>query len=916
MAKKDGELTPMMKQFFDLKAKHPDALMLFRCGDFYETYCDDAVEASRILGITLTKRNNGAGAMGDEMAGFPHHALDTYLPKLIRAGKRVAICDQLEDPKLTKKLVKRGITELVTPGVALSDNVLNYKENNFLCAVHFGRGACGISLLDISTGEYLVGEGTYDYVDKLMGNFQPKEVLYDRERRQDFERYFGTRWTTFQMDDWVFTEQTAQQKLLRHFQVKSMKGFGVDHLRSGLVAAGAILQYLELTQHTQISHITHISRIEEEKYVRLDKFTIRSLELIQPMQDDGRSLLDVVDRTVSPMGGRLLRRWLVFPLKERAAIEARLDVVDFFFREPEFRQVIDAQLRRVGDLERIISKVAVGRVTPREVVQLRVALEAVAMVKHACALCCGNAATNQTGSPAAPSGIPAASSCPVSCGSAAANASGPAPAAGRNAVIAQIADRLDLCPDIRDRIAREMQNDPPQQVQKGGVIASGVNDELDELRRIAYSGKDYLLQIQEREAQQTGIQSLKIGYNNVFGYYLEVRNTYKDKVPPEWVRKQTLAQAERYITQELKDYEEKILGAEEKILALEARLFAELVQAIQAYIPQIQTDAMLLARLDALLSFAKTAEEHRYIRPVVDDSDVIDIRQGRHPVIETELPVDEPYVPNDIMLDQDRQQIIIITGPNMAGKSALLRQTALIVLLAQVGCFVPAESARIGLVDKIFTRVGASDNISLGESTFMVEMTEASNILNNVTPRSLVLFDELGRGTSTYDGISIAWAIVEYLHEQPKARARTLFATHYHELNEMEKNFSRIKNYNVSVREVDGRVIFLRKLERGGSEHSFGIHVAEIAGMPRSIVKRANTVLRQLESENAQVGKAGRPLAEIADSREGMQLSFFQLDDPVLIQVRDEILTLDINNLTPMEAINKLWEIKKIVGGK
>ena len=916
MAKKDSELTPMMKQFFDLKAKHPDALMLFRCGDFYETYCDDAVEASRILGITLTKRNNGAGAKGDEMAGFPHHALDTYLPKLIRAGKRVAICDQLEDPKLTKKLVKRGITELVTPGVALSDNVLNYKENNFLCAVHFGRGACGISLLDISTGEYLVGEGTYDYVDKLMGNFQPKEVLYDRERRQDFERYFGTRWTTFQMDDWVFTEQTAQQKLLRHFQVKSMKGFGVDHLRSGLVAAGAILQYLELTQHTQISHITHISRIEEEKYVRLDKFTIRSLELIQPMQDDGRSLLDVVDRTVSPMGGRLLRRWLVFPLKERAAIEARLDVVDFFFREPEFRQVIDEQLRRVGDLERIISKVAVGRVTPREVVQLRVALEAVAVIRHACALCCGNAATNQTGSsaPASP-----AVSRPVSCGSAAAPATGQSPAghaAGRNAVIAQIADRLDLCPAIRDRIAREVQNDPPQQVQKGGVIASGVNDELDELRRIAYSGKDYLLQIQEREAQLTGIQSLKIGYNNVFGYYLEVRNTYKDKVPPEWVRKQTLAQAERYITQELKDYEEKILGAEEKILALEARLFAELVQAIQAFIPQIQTDAMLLARLDCLLSFAKTAEEHRYIRPVVDDSDVIDIRQGRHPVIETELPVDEPYVPNDVMLDQERQQIIIITGPNMAGKSALLRQTALIVLLAQVGSFVPAESARIGLVDKIFTRVGASDNISLGESTFMVEMTEASNILNNVTPRSLVLFDELGRGTSTYDGISIAWAIVEYLHEQPKARARTLFATHYHELNEMEKNFSRIKNYNVSVREVDGRVIFLRKLERGGSEHSFGIHVAEIAGMPRSIVKRANTVLRQLESENAQVGKAGRPLAEIADSREGMQLSFFQLDDPVLIQVRDEILTLDINNLTPMEAINKLWEIKKIVGGK
>ena len=881
MAKKDSkELTPMMKQFFDLKAKHPDALMLFRCGDFYETYCDDAVEAARILGITLTKRNNGAGVKGDEMAGFPHHALDTYLPKLIRAGKRVAICDQLEDPKLTKKLVKRGITELVTPGVALSDNVLNYKENNFLCAVHFGRGACGVSFLDISTGEYLVGEGTYDYVDKLMGNFQPKEVLYDRDRRQDFERYFGTRWVTFQMDDWVFTEQTANQKLLKHFQVKSMKGFGVDHLHAGLVAAGAILQYLELTQHTQIAHITGISRIEEEKFVRLDKFTIRSLELVQPMQDDGRSLLDVVDRTVSPMGGRLLRRWLVFPLKEQKAIEERLDVVDFFFREPEFRQIIDEQLQRVGDLERIISKVAVGRVSPREVVQLRVALEATAVIKSAYS--------------------------PPSQGG----------AGGGSAVVDSLLSRLSLCSDIRDRIAREIVNDPPQLVQKGGVMANGVNAELDELRHIAYSGKDYLIQIQNREAELTGIQSLKIGYNNVFGYYLEVRNTYKDKVPPEWVRKQTLAQAERYITQELKEYEEKILGAEDKILSLEARLFSELVTAIQAFIPQIQTNAALLARLDCLLGFAKTAEEHRYIRPVIEDSDVIDIRQGRHPVIETELPVDDPYVPNDILLDQESQQIIIITGPNMAGKSALLRQTALIVLLAQVGCFVPAEAAKIGLVDKIFTRVGASDNISLGESTFMVEMTEASNILNNVTPRSLVLFDELGRGTSTYDGISIAWAIVEYLHEQPKARARTLFATHYHELNEMEKNFSRIKNYNVSVREVDGKVIFLRKLERGGSEHSFGIHVAEIAGMPRSIVKRANIILKQLESENAQVGKAGKPMAEIADSREGMQLSFFQLDDPVLIQVRDEILTLDINNLTPMEALNKLWDIKRIVSGK
>ena len=867
------ELTPMMKQFFDLKAKHPDAVLLFRCGDFYETYCDDAVTASRILGITLTKRNNGYNK-GDEMAGFPHHALDTYLPKLIRAGKRVAICDQLEDPKLTKKLVKRGITELVTPGVALSDNVLNYKENNFLCAVNFGKAACGVSFLDISTGEYLVGEGTYEYVEKLLGNFQPKEVLYDRDRRQDFERYFGTRNVTFQMDDWVFTEQSAMQKLLKHFQVKSLKGFGVEHLRSGVIAAGAILYYLEQTQHTHISHITHLSRIEEEKYVRLDRFTIRSLELLQPMQDDGRSLLDVIDRTVSPMGSRMVRRWLVFPLKERKPIEERLDVVEYFFREPDFRQVVDEQLHRMGDLERIISKVAVGRVSPREVNQLKHALQAVAVVKSAC--------QNVAGTP----------------------------------VLHSIGERLSLCESIRDRIAREIVNDPPQLVQKGGVIADGVNTELDELRRIAYSGKDYLLQIQEREAAQTGIQSLKIGYNNVFGYYLEVRNTYKDHVPQEWVRKQTLAQAERYITQELKEYEEKILGAEDKILSLETRLFNELIEAVQEFIPQIQVNATLLAQLDCLLGFAKTAEEHRYVRPVIDDGDVIDIRQGRHPVIETELPIDEQYVPNDIQLDQERQQIVIITGPNMAGKSALLRQTALIVLLAQVGCFVPAESARIGLVDKIFTRVGASDNISLGESTFMVEMTEASNILNNVTPRSLVLFDELGRGTSTYDGISIAWAIVEYLHEQPKARARTLFATHYHELNEMEKNFSRIKNYNVSVREVDGKVIFLRKLEQGGSEHSFGIHVAEIAGMPRSIVRRANTVLKQLEAENAQVGKAGKPTAEIAASREGMQLSFFQLDDPVLCQIRDEILTLDVNNLTPVEALNKLNDIKKIVAGK
>ena len=882
MAKKDGkELTPMMKQFFDFKAKYPEALLLFRCGDFYETYCDDAVIASQILGITLTHRNNGYNK-GDEMAGFPHHALDTYLPKLIRAGKRVAICDQLEDPKLTKKLVKRGITELVTPGVAMQDTVLNYKENNFLCAVHFGKAACGVAFLDISTGEFLTGEGTYDYVEKLIGNFQPKEVLYNRERRKDFERYFGTRLVTFQLDDWVFTEQTAHQKLYKHFNVKSLKGFGVDHLKSGVVAAGAVLQYLEQTLHTQIAHITTLSRIEEEKYVRLDKFTIRSLELISTMQEDGKSLLDVIDHTVSPMGGRLLRRWLVFPLKDEKPINDRLDIVEYFFREPDFRALVDSHLQQIGDLERIVSKIATGRVSPREMVQLKVALRAIEPIKAACL-----AAAVSDGSPS-----------------------------GTTESLHRVGERLSLCEALRDRIEREIQNDPPQLVAKGGVIRDGVNADLDELRRIAYSGKDYLLQIQEREAQQTGISSLKIGYNNVFGYYLEVRNTYKDKVPAEWVRKQTLAQAERYITQELKEYEEKILGAEDKILSLEQQLFTELVIAAQAYIAQVQQNANVIAHLDCLLSAAKTAEEQHYVRPTVSASEVIDIRQGRHPVIETQLPIGERYVPNDILLDQERQQIIIITGPNMAGKSALLRQTALIVLLAQIGSFVPAESAQIGLVDKIFTRVGASDNISLGESTFMVEMTEASNILNNVTPRSLVLFDELGRGTSTYDGISIAWAIVEYLHEQPKAHARTLFATHYHELNEMEKHFSRIKNYNVSVKEVDGKVIFLRKLERGGSEHSFGIHVAEIAGMPKSIVKRSNVILKQLEADNAQVGTVGKPTAEIAQSREGMQLSFFQLDDPVLCQVRDEILGLDVNNLTPLEALNKLNDIKKIVSGK
>ena len=864
----------MMQQFFSLKEKHPDAILLFRCGDFYETYCEDAVTAASILGITLTKRNNGAGVKGDEMAGFPHHALDTYLPKLIRAGKRVAICDQLEDPKLTKKLVKRGITELVTPGVAMNDNVLNYKENNFLAAVHFGKTACGVAFLDISTGEFLTGEGSFDYVDKLLGNFQPKEILYDRSKKQSFELHFGNRYCVFELDDWVFTEQAARQKLLKHFETKSLKGFGVEHLHNGVIASGAILQYLEITQHTHIGHITSLSRIEEDRYVRLDKFTIRSLELLQPMQEDGSSLLNVVDRTVTPMGGRLLRRWLLFPLKDEKPINQRLDVVEYYFREPDFRECIDEHLHRMGDLERIISKVGAGRVSPREVVQLKVALQAIVPIKAACL-----------------------------------NA--------ENESLKRIGEQLNLCEGLRDRIQREIQPDPPMLLSKGSVIADGYDAELDELRSISNNGRNYLLQIQEREIQETGIASLKVGYNNVFGYYLEVRNTYKDKVPAEWVRKQTLAQAERYITQELKEYEEKILNADERIQSIEERLFNELVVAMQEYIPQIQINANVIARMDCLLSFAKTAEENHYVRPVISNDDVIDIRQGRHPVIETQLPIGERYVPNDVELDTERQQIMMITGPNMAGKSALLRQTALIVLLSQVGSFVPAESAKIGLVDKIFTRVGASDNISLGESTFMVEMTEASNIINNVSPRSLILFDELGRGTSTYDGISIAWAIVEYLHEHPKARARTLFATHYHELNEMEKSFSRIKNYNVSVKEVDGKVIFLRRLERGGSEHSFGIHVADIAGMPKSIVKRANTILKQLEENNSGGSAVTKPSAEtINKSREGMQLSFFQLDDPVLCQIRDEILGLDINNLTPVEALNKLNDIKKIVRGK
>ena len=886
MAIQDKGLTPMMKQFFSMKAKHPDALMLFRCGDFYETYGEDAVVAAGILGITLTKRNNSA-ENSIEMAGFPHHALDTYLPKLIRAGKRVAICDQLEDPKKkreeikgkkglsqTDKMVKRGITELVTPGIAISDNILNNKENNFLAAVHFGKAACGVSFLDISTGEFLTGEGSYDYVEKLLANFSPKEVLYNHERRADFQRYFGTKLCVFEMEDWVFTEQNSRQKLLKHFGTKSLKGFGVEHLKEGIIASGAILQYLEITEHTHINHITSLARLEADKYVRMDRFSMRSLALLAPMQEEGRSLLSVIDHTVTPMGGRMLRRWLVFPLKEVVPINERLDMVDYFFKDLNFQSTVDEQLHRMGDLERIASKIAVGRVTPREMVQLKWALSALKPIQEACLL-------------------------------------------ADNAVIQRMGKQLHLCEHVRERIEKEIQNDPPQLVNKGDVIADGFNAELDDLRAISRNSKDYLLKLQAKEAEQTGINSLKIGFNNVFGYYLEVRNTFKENVPETWIRKQTLAQAERYITPELKEYEEKILGAEEKILALEAKLFNELILAVQDDIPRIQADANLLAQLDVLLGFAKIARENHYIRPIIHDNNVLKIVQGRHPVIETQLPLGEVYVPNDVTLDSDKQQIMMITGPNMAGKSALLRQTALIVLMAQVGCFVPAEHAEIGLVDKIFTRVGASDNLSLGESTFMVEMTEAANILNNVSPRSLVLFDELGRGTSTYDGISIAWAIVEYLHEQPKARARTLFATHYHELNEMEKHFSRIKNYNVSVKNVDGKVIFLRKLQRGGSEHSFGIHVAEIAGMPRSIVKRANTVLKELEQDNAEVGAAAKPnTAKIAAHREGMELSFFQLDDPILTQIRDEILELDVNNLTPVEALNKLNDIKKILKGK
>ena len=875
MAEKQVALTPMMRQFYDLKAKHPDAVMLFRCGDFYETYCEDAIIASEILGITLTKRSNGKGEASApiEMAGFPFHALDTYLPKLIRAGKRVAICDQLEDPKLTKKLVKRGITELVTPGVSINDNVLDYKENNFLAAVHFGKPMCGVAFLDISTGEFLVAEGTFDYIEKLLINFQPKEVLYERGLKTRFEECFGSKHLTFELDDWVFTDEFAHDKLTKHFETKNLKGYGISHLRSGVVAAGAVLHYLSVTLHTQISHIRNISRIEEERYVRLDKFTIRSLELLGSMHEGGSSLLSVLDRTVTAMGARLLKRWMVFPLKDKNRIEERLDIVEYYFREPEFREVIDENLRMIGDLERIISKVAAARVSPRELVQLKLALQAIEPIKRAC-----ESSSNQA--------------------------------------LKQIGAQLDCCADIRDRIAREIVPEPPLLLNKGGVVADGINEELDELRAIAYHGKDYLMKVQQRESERTGIPSLKISFNNVFGYYIEVRNTYKENVPQEWIRKQTLVNAERYITQELKEYEEKILGAEEKILSLEGRIYSELVSALAAFIPSIQLNASHLARLDVLLSFANISRAYKYIRPVISDEDVLNIKQGRHPVIERQMGVGESYVPNDLYLDNEKQQIIIVTGPNMAGKSALLRQTALITLMAQIGCFVPADSATVGIVDKIFTRVGASDNISAGESTFMVEMTEAANILNNLSAHSLVLFDELGRGTSTYDGMSIAWAIVEHIHESQKGRARTLFATHYHELNEMEKSFPRIKNYNVSVKEIDGRVIFLRKLMPGGSEHSFGIHVAKLAGMPKSIVNRSEQILAKLEASSNRGEMKNAPTSEISDTREGVQLSFFQLDDPVLSQVRDEILGIDVNNLTPLEALNKLNDIKRIVRGK
>lgn len=864
--------TPLMKQFFEMKKKHPDAIMLYRVGDFYETFSTDAVTASEILGITLTKRANGPGQY-IELAGFPHHALDTYLPKLVRAGKRVAICEQLEDPKLTKKLVKRGITELVTPGVAINGNMLDYRENNFLGAVHFGKNACGVAFLDISTGEFLTAEGTIDYIDKLLANFSPKEVLVERSCKKRFDQSFTAKYLTFELDDWMMTGEAAHDRLLKQFETKNLKGFGVDKMQNAIVASGAILFYLDLTQHTQISHITSLARIEEEKFVRLDRFTVRNLELVEPMCGDGKSLLNVIDRTVCPMGARLLRRWTLFPLKSVKQINDRLDVVEHFFKDREGRELIQRQLELVGDMERLVSKVAVGRISPREMVQMKNALNAVAPIKAYCE-------------------------------------------DADNAVLRSFGEQLNACASIRDRIERELNPDAPNATNRGNVIRTGVNDELDSLREISYSGKDYLLKIQQRESELTGIPSLKVAYNNVFGYYIEVRNTHKDKVPEGWIRKQTLVNAERYVTQELKEYEEKILGAEEKILSLENRLFNDLVAAVATYIPAIQLNASLVARLDCLMSFTRVSIENRYNRPDVNESLDIDIVEGRHPVIEKQLPPGESYIANNVTLGNESQQIMMITGPNMAGKSALLRQTALIVLMAQIGCFVPADAAKIGIVDKIFTRVGASDNISLGESTFMVEMNEAASILNNLSERSLVLFDELGRGTSTYDGISIAWSIVEYIHENPRFHAKTLFATHYHELNEMAKTFKRIANFNVSVREIDGKVVFLRKLVEGGSEHSFGIHVAKLAGLPPAIVTRANEVLHQLESANSK-DAAAQCLSEMDEGGgKGVQLSFFQLDDPVLSQVRDEILNTDINNLTPMAALNKLNDIKAIITGK
>lgn len=863
--------TPLMKQFFEIKSQHPDAVLLFRCGDFYETFSDDAIKASEILGITLTRRANGS-ARSVELAGFPHHALDTYLPKLVRAGMRVAICDQLEDPRLTKKLVKRGVTELVTPGVSYSDTTLSHKENTFLAAIHFVKKQVGVSFLDISTGEFLVAEGTPEYIDKLLNSFSPKEVLFDRSKRNQFEEYFGTKFFTYTLEDWVFTPESAHDRLLKQFETRTLKGFGVENLSMAVVAAGAILHYLDLTHHQQTGHITQLARIEEDRYVWLDRFTVRNLELYGSINEGGRSLVEVLDRTISPMGSRLLKRWVAFPLKDVKPIDERLSIVEHFFKNPELKDLLIQQLSLIGDLERIISKVAVGRINPREVVQLKVALNAIEPIKQAIS-------------------------------------------ESDNPTLRRIGDQLNSCREMASKIERELQPDPPALINKGNVIREGVDADLDELRGLAFSGKEFLQKIQERESQSTGIPSLKISFNNVFGYYIEVRNTHKDKVPEGWIRKQTLVNAERYITQELKDYEEKILGAEEKLLVIETRIYTELVMSLAEYITAIQLDSSLIAQLDCLVSMTRVATENKYVRPEINDSEVIDIRQGRHPVIEKQLPPGESYVANDVYLDSSSQQVIIVTGPNMSGKSALLRQTALITLMAQMGSFVPVERASIGVVDKIFVRVGASDNISQGESTFMVEMNEAASILNNLSHRSLILFDELGRGTSTYDGISIAWSIVEYIHENASCQAKTLFATHYHELNEMEKSFPRIKNYHVSVREVDKKIIFLRKLERGGSEHSFGIHVARMAGMPKSIVKRSEQILKQLETDNRQNGVA-KPVGELAAQREGMQLSFFQLDDPVLEQIRDEIKGLNINSLTPLEALNKLNDIRRIITGK